>query len=114
MRLTMPDIPPLIRQWTILRSLAARHHGVTVREMAQEMGVVQKTIRRDLDLFRSVGFPLEEVVGERGKKTWRMVHDFRQPPLSFTFEEAVALYLGRRFLERTGTREPSSQVSGGR
>ena len=95
----MPDIPPLIRQWTILRSLAARHHGVTVREMAQEMGVVQKTIRRDLDLFRSVGFPLEEVVGERGKKTWRMVHDFRQPPLSFTFEEAVALYLGRRFLE---------------
>ena len=35
------------------------------REIAQELGVAQKTIRRDLDVFREVGFPLEETVGER-------------------------------------------------
>jgi predicted DNA-binding transcriptional regulator YafY len=95
----MPDIPPLIRQWTILRALAAHDQGVTVREMAERMGVNQKTIRRDLELFRDLGFPLEEVVGGRGKKTWRMASDFSQPPLAFSFDEAVALYLGRRFLE---------------
>jgi len=34
----MPDDLPLIRQWSLLRILGVRHHGVSVREMAQEMG----------------------------------------------------------------------------
>lgn len=70
-----------------------------MREMAGDLGVSEKTIRRDLGLFRDLGFPLEEVVGEFGRKTWRIVSNRGQPPLTFSFDEAAALYLGRRALE---------------
>lgn len=89
----------LRRQWIVLRALSSRHYGLTVREMAEEMGVTEKTIRRDLDTFRGAGFPLEETIGEYGRKTWRIKGTGGQPPLSFSFEEAIALDLGRRLLE---------------
>jgi predicted DNA-binding transcriptional regulator YafY len=52
--------------------LFARRRGVTVREMAHEMSVGQKTIRRDLELFRRAGMPVEGTTGQRGRKTWRV------------------------------------------
>jgi hypothetical protein len=67
--------------------------------MAQEMGVTQKTIRRDLRVFKEVGFPVEETVGDRGRKAWRMSPPSGQPPLSFAYDEALALYLARRLME---------------
>jgi len=91
------DESSLRRQWLLLKALSSRRLGLTVREMAEELGVVDKTVRRDLSLFRSVGFPLEESVGEFGRKTWRIAVGTR-PALSFTFDEAVALHLGRRLL----------------
>lgn len=96
---TMSDAPPLVRQWTLLRILSARHYGATVKEMAAETGVSEKTIRRDLELFVQVGFPLEELSTERGRKTWRLDPARSQPGLSFAFDEAIALYLGRRLLD---------------
>lgn len=95
----MPDDPPLVRQWALLKKLSTRRYGLTVRDMAREMGVGEKTIRRDLDLFRSLGFPVEDEVGDFGRKTWKMTANWGQPPLNFAFDEALALYLGRRFLE---------------
>ena len=68
--LAMPQDAPLVRQWLLLKTLSSRRYGVTVRDMAQEMGVNEKTIRRDLQVFRDVGFPLEEEVGDFGRKTW--------------------------------------------
>lgn len=59
---------PLIRQWQLLEWLSSKRDGVPVREASEATGVGQKTIRRDLILLRKVGFDLEEVVGERGKK----------------------------------------------
>lgn len=96
---SMRDENRLRRQWALLRALTSRHLGLSVRQMADELGVTARTIRRDLDVFRSVGFPLEEDVGEYGRKTWRVKAARDQPPLAFTFDEAVALYLGRRLLE---------------
>jgi proteasome accessory factor B len=87
------------RQWRLLRALSARRYGMTVREMAREMEVGEKTIRRDLKLFRRVGFSMVETTGEHGRKTWRPAGDWSTPPLEFTFEEAAALYIGRQFLE---------------
>ncbi len=95
----MSDGSPLIRQWCLLRMLSARRNGLTVCEMADESGVDRKTIRRDLDAFREAGLPLEELVGEHGRKSWRITVSWGQPPLAFAFDEALALYLGRRFLE---------------
>jgi predicted DNA-binding transcriptional regulator YafY len=95
----MPSTPT-VRQWLLLTALSHRHFGATFRELAQELNVGEKTIRRDLDLLQSVGFPLEEEVGARGRKTWRLAAGNGQPPgIGFAYDEALALYLGRRFLD---------------
>jgi predicted DNA-binding transcriptional regulator YafY len=95
----MTDESPLIRQWILLKTLAARKYGATVKELAKEAGVSIKTIRRDLETFQTAGFPLQEIVGDFGRKKWHL--ESAKPPaeLSFTWDEAAALYLGRRLLE---------------
>ncbi len=93
------DATPLVRQWLLLRALSARRNGLTVREMADESGVGLRTIRRDLELLRQLGFPLAEETSTHGRKHWRLGSDTQSPPLHFTWDEAIALYLGRRHLE---------------
>jgi proteasome accessory factor B len=95
----MGEQPPLVRQWTLLRLLCSRRYGVTIREVIDEMGVSDKTVRRDLDTFVEAGFPLEEALGEHGRKTWRINPDKNQPWLTFAYDEAIALYLGRWLME---------------
>ena len=95
----MADQLPLLRQWVLLRILCTRHYGVTIKDMVHELNVSEKTIRRDLETFQRVGFPLEEVVGDFGRKTWHMEDGKAEPGLNFAYDEAIALYLGRRFLE---------------
>ncbi|HVX14812.1 MAG TPA: transcriptional regulator [Pirellulales bacterium] len=95
----MPADPQIVRQWLLLKTLAARHYGVAVRELAEELDVAEKTIRRDIDTLRGVGFRLEETVGERGRKVWKLPAGTSQPPLCFAFDELLAIYLGRRFLD---------------
>jgi len=92
---------PTVRHWLLLTSLSSSHFGLSVRELAAELKVGDKTIRRDLALLQSVGFPLEETVGERGRKTWRLSAGPNGQTLGirFAFDEALALYLGRRLLD---------------
>ena len=96
---TMNNESPLIRQWILLKTLAARRYGATVKELAEEVGVSIKTIRRDLETFQAAGFRLQEVIGDFGRKKWHL--ESAKPPaeLNFTWDEAAALYLGRRLLE---------------
>jgi proteasome accessory factor B len=96
----MSQHPPLVRQWILLRLLSSRRFGLTVREIHDELGVSEKTVRRDLETFVEAGFPLEEIPQDHGRKAWRLASDRNQPGLSFAYDEALALYLGRRFLER--------------
>ena len=95
----MSEQSSLLRQWVFLRTLSARHTGASVKELAEELAVCEKTVRRDLDTFQQAGFPVEETVGQHGLKRWRLDPAKTQPGLSFAFDEAVALYLGRRFLD---------------
>ncbi|MCA8993605.1 MAG: WYL domain-containing protein [Planctomycetaceae bacterium] len=95
----MTDAVPFIRQWGLLRKLTARGALWTLRELADDFGVTTKTIRRDLDALSLVGFRTEERVGPHGEKSWRIETDSILSGLVFDFEEATALYLGRRFLE---------------
>lgn len=95
----MSDIEPLVRQWQLLRTLKSRQHGATIKELATEFRVSQKTIGRDLNLLRRLAFPIVEAVGEHGRKSWMMSDISGLPALSFTLEEAAALYLGQQFLE---------------
>jgi hypothetical protein len=41
MSATMNDESPLIRQWILLKTLASRKYGATVKELAQEAGVIR-------------------------------------------------------------------------
>jgi predicted DNA-binding transcriptional regulator YafY len=95
----MSEQSSLVRQWILLRTLSALHSGATVKELAAELAVSEKTAGRDLDTFNEAGFPVEETVGPHGLKRWRLDPAKTQPGLTFAFDEAVALYLGRRFLE---------------
>ena len=95
----MSENAPLVRQWILLRRLSSHRLGLTVREMADELHVNQKTIRRDLETFQQAGFPLEEIPQDHGRKAWRLAPDRNPPGLNFAYDEALALYLGRRFLE---------------
>lgn len=94
----MSDLTPLLRQWSLLKALAARRYGLTIREMAAETGVNARTIRRDLATLTQAGFPLKEETTDHGRKHWRIAAA-DSPPLSFTWEEAISIYLGRRLLE---------------
>lgn len=95
----MAEQLPLVREWLLLRMLCSHQHGLTVKALADELGVSSKTIRRDLETFQQAGFPLEEIAQDHGRKAWRISPAKNQPGLSFAYDEALALYLGRRFLE---------------
>lgn len=95
----MTDESPLVRQWILLRTLCSRRYGATVKEMAEEMQVSEKTIRRDLDTFQQSGFPLAESIEDHGRKKWHVEPGKNQPGLTFTLDEAISLYLGRHLLE---------------
>lgn len=90
---------PPERQWIILRTLAARRFGATVRELSEEFDVSQKTIRRDLSLLKDLGFPISPREGAHGRNHWTATWDQTTPPLIFDFSEILALYLGRTLLE---------------
>ncbi len=94
---------PLLRQWMLLRLALFATTRLDCSELSEELETSSKTIRRDLDTFRTVGFAVEEVVGEFGRKSYKL--PIRQePPLAFTYDEALAMYLGRRHLDSlTGT-----------
>lgn len=100
----MADRVQVERQWRLLRMLSARRHGLTIEEAATELAVHQKTIRRDLQTLRHVGFPLEEARLAHGRKVWQLSVGADSPALGFAIDEALALYLGRRLFDPlTGT-----------
>jgi predicted DNA-binding transcriptional regulator YafY len=94
----MGEQSALMRQWSLLRLLCSRQQGATVQSLAQEMEVCHKTIRRDIATFQTVGFPVEETIGEFGRKTFRLDILRGIPNLAFTLDESLALYLGRKAL----------------
>ncbi len=95
----MNDKSQLVRQWQLLSVLSARPAGGTVAEFAREQEVGEKTIRRDLIALRQAGFPLEESLGDHGRKHWTIAPLDSLPSLSLNWMEAMSLYLGRRFMK---------------
>lgn len=93
----MADQKAIVRQWIVVRHLA-RPIGATVRELAELCRVSQKTIRRDLEDLQSAGFPLNEELGPRGRKSWLLRFREQSPGLGFSYDEALALYLSRLFM----------------
>lgn len=95
----MTDRSTLIRQWEMLRQLSASHRGISVRELAAEYEVSEKTIRRDLDALTQARFDVVSTSIERGQKLWRIQDASALVTGKLSLGEVAALYLGRRFLE---------------
>ena len=72
----------------LLQSAAQR----TVAELADRLGVDERTIRRDVARLVDLGLPVETVRGRYGG--YRLAPGQRVLPLMFSAEEAVAVYLG--------------------
>ncbi len=86
----MSDNKQIVRQLDILRTLLAQTYGVPYRKLADESGVDKRTIQRDLDDLREVGFSINEEVGDRGKKYFKLEKN-NLPPLNFPTDEIIAL-----------------------
>jgi predicted DNA-binding transcriptional regulator YafY len=89
----------LIRQWTLLRQLAAVRTN-TIPKLAQDLEVTTRTVRRDLAALQTAGFPIyDETVN--GTKFWRMDPKAMGALArsGLTFAELSALYFSRALLE---------------
>ena len=93
----MSDSSPLLRQWQLLQLLAHSQQGLGVVELAEWMQMSDRSVRRDLRLLQTAGFPIEEIVGYRGQKKWRMPPLGNLPPFQLT--ELLSLYVAGQFLE---------------
>jgi predicted DNA-binding transcriptional regulator YafY len=104
----------------------ARHHGVvndtsarllrllsllqTPREwpgseLAERLRVTARTVRRDIDRLRELGYPVRATMGAHGG--YRLVAGKALPPLLLDDEEAVAIAVGLR----TAARQPVAGIA---
>ncbi|GHB72741.1 DeoR family transcriptional regulator [Streptomyces cirratus] len=63
-------------------------------ELAERLGVSARTIRRDIERLRELGYPVEATLGAEGG--YRLVAGAAMPPLLLDDEEAVAIAVGLR------------------
>ncbi|WP_433200129.1 helix-turn-helix transcriptional regulator [Nocardia sp. CA-107356] len=63
-------------------------------ELAERLGVTDRTVRRDIDRLRELGYPVEATMGATGG--YRLVAGAAMPPLLVDDEEAVAIAVGLR------------------
>jgi predicted DNA-binding transcriptional regulator YafY len=63
-------------------------------ELAERLEVSRRTVRRDVDRLRDLGYPVEGTVGVEGG--YRLAAGAQMPPLLLDDEEAVAIAIGLR------------------
>jgi predicted DNA-binding transcriptional regulator YafY len=64
-------------------------------ELAAKVDTTPRTLRRDLDRLRELGYPVVSTRGPGG--SYRLVAGRAMPPLTFTDDEAVAAVVGLRY-----------------
>ena len=87
----------LARQWQLIQRLARSRAGVGLEDLAQDLGVVRRTVYRDLDALMYAGFP---VVSEKrdGRVYYRFLESFGLGDVPFTPDELMALAFGQDLL----------------
>ena len=73
-----------------------RRRRFTAKELAEEFSVSTRTIMRDLQKLSELGVPLYSEVGPHGG--YRILSDRMLPPISFTEDEAIALFFAAHAL----------------
>jgi predicted DNA-binding transcriptional regulator YafY len=77
----------------LLALLQARHHW-RGEDLAERLGITDRTLRRDVERLRELGYPVEAARGLDGG--YRLGPGGRLPPLLLSAEEAVAAAIGLR------------------
>lgn len=75
-----------------LLSLLQSHRRWTSTELADSLGITTRTVRRDIERLRRLGYPVEAVPGVSGG--YRLAAGAHLPPLMFDDDEAVAIAVG--------------------
>lgn len=91
----------VIRQWKILKTIETGRFTSSAR-LAEEHGVTERTVRRDIEALQEAGFPLYDDRAD-GKKVWRLVEGYQQKLVQgFTLAELAALHFSRNMLAFLG------------
>ena len=91
----------VIRQWRILKRIEAGRY-TTAQDLADEHGVTERTIRRDIEALQEAGFPLYDERTD-GRKVWRLVEGYKQRlTQTFTLAELSALYFSKNLMSFLG------------
>jgi predicted DNA-binding transcriptional regulator YafY len=77
-----------------LLSLLQLHRHWPGTELAERLEVSERTVRRDIDRLRSLGYPVESLPGVAGG--YQLSAGSSLPPMVFDHDEAIALALGLR------------------
>jgi predicted DNA-binding transcriptional regulator YafY len=76
-----------------LLSLLQMHRDWSGGDLAERLGVSTRTVRRDVDRLRELGYPVDAVQGAAG---YRLAAGSTLPPLLLDDEEALAVAVGLR------------------
>ncbi|HYD40350.1 MAG TPA: WYL domain-containing protein [Anaeromyxobacter sp.] len=86
------------RQWRLLALLEARPGGLEPEEAADHLGVLRRTVYRDLRVLEDAGVPLTSTRDGR-RARWRILQGYRHRlQLSLTWSELFALMAARQGL----------------
>jgi predicted DNA-binding transcriptional regulator YafY len=90
----------VIRQWQILKSIETSRTGVTIHELAEQVDVSTRTIRRDLQALQEAGFALFDEGEENETKRWKLdAQPFKLVQEGLAVQDVAALYLSRSIVE---------------
>lgn len=95
-------VGPTSRLLTLL-SLLQTPRTWSGSELAERLDVTHRTVRRDIDRLREMGYPVEADLGVHGG--YRLVAGASMPPLLLEDDEAVAVALGLRTIAVHGLPE---------
>jgi len=85
-----------IRLISIILTLQCKS-SVKAAELAEELGVSERTIHRYMGMLDELGIPIYSERGPYGG--FSLVRGYKLPPLIFTVEEATVLYLGANLIK---------------
>ncbi len=91
---TMKDMTDTPARLLRLLSLLQTPRDWPGSELAERLGVTDRTVRRDIERLRELGYPVEATLGAAGG--YRLVAGAALPPLLLDDEEAVAIAVGLR------------------
>ncbi|NUW46112.1 helix-turn-helix transcriptional regulator [Nonomuraea rhodomycinica] len=99
---------PATRMLAMLELLQA-HHGLGGRDLAQRLGVDERTVRRYAARLAELGIP---VAAERGRYGgYRLMPGYKLPPLMLTDDEATAVVLGLLAGRRLGLAAEATEAA---